>query len=166
MIKAISILVLLIVSSLAIQQEYCDVIIAGGSTAAVAAALSSAQQKVNTCLLEPTDWPGFINQFDFNLINRGQITSSAVPAIDWAWDTIVDKQTGFVLDVAKAAHDPVNIPPLFYNILHNLTQTGKCWVSTNCFPPTNFLHTGLFPAIQENSKYLKVTSLLLFKYQS
>jgi hypothetical protein len=43
-----------------IYQEYCEVVIAGGSTAAFAAAISSAQNKVHTCLLEPTDWPGYL----------------------------------------------------------------------------------------------------------
>jgi thioredoxin reductase len=62
MIK-LGILLSFILYTVAIQQEYCDVVIAGGSTAAVAAALSSAQMGVTTCLLEPTDWPGFLHYF-------------------------------------------------------------------------------------------------------
>ena len=41
-----------------------------------AAALSAAEAGARTALLEPTDWVG------------GQLTSSAVPAIDEAWHSI------------------------------------------------------------------------------
>ena len=54
----------------------CDVVIAGGTTAALAAALTSAREGVQTCLLEPTDWPG------------GQLTAEGVPAIDFAWENV------------------------------------------------------------------------------
>jgi UDP-N-acetylglucosamine:LPS N-acetylglucosamine transferase len=54
-------------------EENCDVIIGGGSLSAIAAGIASASNGVLTCLIEPTDWIG------------GQLTSSGVPAVDFAW---------------------------------------------------------------------------------
>ena len=51
---------LLVVQGVEYIHEECDLVIAGGSTAALAAAVSSAQNRVNVCLLEPSDWPGFV----------------------------------------------------------------------------------------------------------
>lgn len=50
----------------------CDIVIAGGSLASLAAAITAANaSKSAVCFLEATDWPG------------GQMTASAVPAIDF-----------------------------------------------------------------------------------
>jgi hypothetical protein len=98
-----------------------------------------------TCLLEPTDWVG------------GQLTASAVPAIDFAWHKVrratmratalarsrrratrpqvTDPVTNFTLNVAAIDRDPHNITPSFLAVLNAVGDTGKCWVSTNCFLP-------------------------------
>lgn len=54
-------------------EEACDVIVAGGSLASLAAALSAANASASAsvCFVELTDEPG------------GQLTASAVPAIDF-----------------------------------------------------------------------------------
>ena len=57
-----------------------DVVIAGGTTAAFAAAVASAESGARTALIEPTDWVG------------GQLTASAVPAVDEAWHKVTDPQ--------------------------------------------------------------------------
>ena len=58
-----------------------DVVIAGGTTAAFACAVASAESGARTALIEPTDWVG------------GQITASAVPAVDEAWHKVTDPAT-------------------------------------------------------------------------
>src|ERR1700722_1524013 len=57
----------------AIPSIRCDVVIVGGSTAAIAAGIAAAKAEpgLHVVLLEPTDWIG------------GQLTSSAVCAVDW-----------------------------------------------------------------------------------
>src|SRR5689334_15320947 len=60
-------------------EDRFDVVIAGGSTAAFAAAVAAAEAGARTCLIEPTDWVG------------GQLTASAVPAVDEAWHKITDR---------------------------------------------------------------------------
>jgi len=121
----------------------CDVIIAGGSTAALAAALSSASEGVATCLLEPTDWVG------------GQLTTSGVSAIDFAWHKVVDHKTGFVLDVGAIDRDPENQTPNFWKVLQALTTEGRCWVSIICYPPLELIPL-LQQMIQELSPHLQV----------
>ena len=64
------------------RHDEFEVVIAGGSTAAFAAAIASAKSGAKTALLEPTDWVG------------GQLTASAVPAIDEAWHKISDPDSG------------------------------------------------------------------------
>ncbi len=50
----------------------CDIVVAGGSLASLAAAITAANaSSAHVCFLDPTDWPG------------GQLTASAVPAIDF-----------------------------------------------------------------------------------
>lgn len=111
-----------------------DVVIAGGSTAAFAAAVAAAESGARTCLIEPTDWIG------------GQITSSAVPAIDEAWHKITDKATGTVLlDVAKIARSRENMTPNFRAMLDATGNPGRGWVSNYCFEPKNFLEQHLHP---------------------
>ncbi len=122
-----------------------DVVIAGGSTAAFAAAIASAKSGARTALLEPTDWVG------------GQLTSSGVPAVDEAWHTITDKETGQVLlSVAKVARDPRNITPNFLNTLTGMEDCGDCWVSRFCFRPQVYLRTQLLPLQEEAGENLVV----------
>ncbi len=112
----------------------CEVIVAGGSTAALAAALTAAREGAQTCLLEPTDWVG------------GQLTASAVPAIDFAWHKVGE------LDVKRAAHDPRNIPRELNELLAAVGNPGSCWVSRNCFRPDAFHDNRLQPAIAAQSR--------------
>ncbi|MCG8436370.1 MAG: FAD-dependent oxidoreductase, partial [Gammaproteobacteria bacterium] len=116
------------------QYDDFDVVIAGGSTAAFAAAIASAECGAKTALLEPTNWVG------------GQLTSSAVPAVDEAWHSIKDKHTGKVLlNVSKIARDPRNITSNFFNSLQSMEECGDCWVSRFCFRPKAYLENQLLP---------------------
>jgi hypothetical protein len=110
-----------------------DVIIAGGTTAAFAAAIASAGEGARTALIEPTDWVG------------GQLTASAVPAVDEAWHRIVDPATKKVLDVAAIARSRENMTPNFRAMLDATGNPGRGWVSNYCFEPIKFLETQLLP---------------------
>ncbi|APW62320.1 FAD-dependent oxidoreductase [Paludisphaera borealis] len=110
-----------------------DVVIAGGTTAAFAAAVAAAESGARTCLIEPTDWVG------------GQLTASAVSAIDEAWHKVKDKKTGAEYDVAAIARDRVNMTPNFRAMLDATGNPGKGWVSNYCFEPRNFLDQHLLP---------------------
>eukprot|EP00035_Acanthoeca_spectabilis_P033268 m.22716 g.22716 ORF g.22716 m.22716 type:complete len:852 (+) comp5851_c0_seq1:51-2606(+) len=101
----------------------CSVVIAGGSTAALAAAIASAKEGVRTCLLEPTDWPG------------GQMTSAGVPAIDFNNANDLVDPDGNHVNVSFASHYPGNHAPEFFELLNSINSTGRCSVSSNCFPP-------------------------------
>lgn len=125
-------------------REY-DVVIAGGSTAALAAAVASAQSGARTALVEPTDWIG------------GQLTSSAVPAVDEAWHQVRHPQTGEILvDVSKQARDPRNMTPLFRDMLAATGNPGGGWVSRYCFEPKKFLEQHLEPLVESCSPRLDV----------
>ena len=122
-----------------------DVVIAGGSTAAFAAAIASAKSGARTALLEPTDWVG------------GQLTSSAVPAIDEAWHKISDAESGEVLlNVSQWARDPRNITPSFLATLRGIRDCGDCWVSRFCFRPREYLQTQLLPLRTQQANNLVV----------
>ncbi len=124
--------------------EY-DVVIAGGSTAAFAAAIASAESGAHTALIEPTDWVG------------GQLTSSGVPAVDEAWHTIGDPQSGEAsLNVARIARNPANITPNFLAALQAIESPGDCWVSRFCFCPDGFLERQLLPLQRRVSDRLTV----------
>jgi hypothetical protein len=110
-----------------------DVVIAGGTTAAFAAALAAADAGARTALIEPTDWVG------------GQLTASAVPAIDEAWHKVVDPETRKVVDVAAIARSRVNMTPDFLAMLEATGNPGRGWVSRFCFEPIPFLETQLIP---------------------
>lgn len=110
-----------------------DVVIAGGTTAAFAAAVAAAESGAKTCLIEPTDWIG------------GQITASAVPAIDEAWHTVKDKKTGEAYKVHAIARDRANMTPNFRAMLDATGNPGQGWVSNYCFEPINFLNDHLLP---------------------
>lgn len=118
----------------------CAVVIAGGSTAALAAALASAEEGAKTCLLEPTDWAG------------GQLTSSGVSAIDFAWHKSAP-QGG--VDVGALSRNPANQPKLFAawvallgEGINNWSKNpGACWVSLRCYLPEMLLIKGIIPAL-------------------
>ncbi len=107
----------------------CDVVVAGGSAAALSAALTAAREGANTCLLEPTDWPG------------GQFTANGVPAVDFAWHSVPGQ------NLAEAARDPKNIPSELYDWLHKIGNPGQCWVSNHCFEPKHLLNDFIRPAL-------------------
>lgn len=132
------------------EASHYDVVIAGGSTAALAAAFAAAEEGATVALLEPTDWIG------------GQITSSAVPAIDEAWHKIrgestADGQPGEVLlNVAAVARDPRNMTPFFRDALLATGNPGKGWVSRFCFEPLPFIERFLLPRERELADRLTV----------
>lgn len=66
----------------------------------MAAALSASASGVRVCLLEPTDWVG------------GQLTASAVSAIDFAWHVL--KDGNFTLNVAEIDRYLNNYLDLFW----------------------------------------------------
>ncbi len=81
----ITIIIVVVSAKLEVQRnfpELCQIVVVGGSTGGLAAAIASARNAKNTCLLQPTDWPG------------GQLTSGGVSAIDFGWETIVNPKTG------------------------------------------------------------------------
>ncbi len=108
----------------------CDVIVAGGTTAALAAALTAAREGAQTCLLEPTDWPG------------GQMTAGGVPAIDYAWH-----RSG-TYDVGAVAKLSANLPPEFVRWMEPLGAPGvHCSVSKDCYEPKRLLTDSILPTI-------------------
>jgi hypothetical protein len=104
-----------------------DVVIAGGTTAAFAAAVSSAESGARTALIEPTDWIG------------GQLTASAVPAVDEAWHRVTDPKTKQVYNVSSIARSRPNMTPNFRAMLDATGNPGAGWVSNYCFQPKDFL---------------------------
>jgi hypothetical protein len=110
-----------------------DVVIAGGTTAAFAAAVSSAESGARTALIEPTNWVG------------GQLTASAVPAVDEAWHRITDPKTKQVYNVASIARSRPNMTPNFRAMLDATGNPGAGWVSNYCFQPKDFLDEHLLP---------------------
>ncbi len=128
------------------ELEDCQVVIAGGTTASIAAAISSAQNKIKTCLLEPTDWIG------------GQLTASGVSAIDFAWENQKDPSTGKIYPISQYDSAKENLTPAFYDILFNLNHgdSGKCWVSKVCYLPKSLLKNGFAVYTQQLQDYLKI----------
>ncbi len=103
----------------------CDVLVVGGTTAAVAAALAAADHLPDKqiVLLEPTNWPG------------GQLTASAVSAIDWTHHRLELKDQVHQWDLGPLAALKDNITPLFHAITGPLTTKGVGWVSRTCYQP-------------------------------
>jgi len=125
--------------------EQFDVVIAGGTTAALAAAIAAHDAGARVALIEPTDWPG------------GQLTSSGVPAVDEAWHKLVDPKTKEVLlDVAAAARNPVNMSPLFRDMLARNGVGGDGWVSRFCFEPKHLLKSEIEPLLAARRERLTV----------
>lgn len=121
-----------------------DVVIAGGSTAALAAASTAADEGATVALLEPTDWIG------------GQLTASAVPAIDEAWHKLRAPDGRVLLDVAVIARNPRNMTPWLRDALATIGNPGKCWVSRYGFEPRTLLDNHLLPRERELSGRLTV----------
>ena len=121
-----------------------DVVIAGGTTAAFAAAVAAAESGARTALIEPTDWVG------------GQLTASAVPAVDEAWHKAVDPTTGEVLDVAAIARRPENMTPHLRAMLLATGNPGGGWVSRFCFLPRDFLARHLIPLAEAQGPNLVI----------
>lgn len=128
----------------AAQQITADVVIAGGSTAALAAAFAAAEEGATVALLEPTDWIG------------GQLTSSAVPAVDEAWHAIEGVDNKVRLDVAAIARDPRNMTPFFRDALKKIGNPGRGWVSRFCFEPRKILSDSLEPRVKALSERLTI----------
>ncbi len=110
-----------------------DVVIAGGTTAAFASAVAAAESGARVALLEPTDWVG------------GQLTASAVPAVDEAWHKVTDPATGAIFDVSAVARKRENMTPNFRAMLDATGNPGGGWVSRYCFQPGDFLDQHLHP---------------------
>jgi len=122
-------------ASIAIRPGAFDVVIAGGTTAAFAAAVASAESGARTALIEPTDWVG------------GQLTASAVPAVDEAWHKVTDRRTGEVYNVSAVARKRENMTPNFRAMLDATGNPGGGWVSNYCFQPRDFLEQHLMPLV-------------------
>lgn len=110
-----------------------DVVIAGGTTAAFASAVAAAESGARVALIEPTDWVG------------GQLTASAVPAVDEAWHKVSDPTTGEVFNVSAIARRRENMTPNFRRMLDATGNPGGGWVSNYCFLPRDFLDRHLLP---------------------
>ena len=110
-----------------------DVVIAGGTTAAFAAAVASAESGARTALIEPTDWVG------------GQLTASAVPAVDEAWHKVTDPASKEIYNVSAIARRRENMTPNFRKMLDATGNPGRGWVSNFCFLPLDFLNQHLLP---------------------
>jgi hypothetical protein len=125
-----------------LSNETCDVIVAGGTTAGLAAAISAAREfelegaGKRACLVEPTDWPG------------GQLTSSAVTAVDFAHHKV--PYEGKVLNLSKLTRDVQNNSKVFAEWMNAFAAArggafemsnnpGKCWVSVRCYLPETLL---------------------------
>ncbi len=121
-----------------------DVVIAGGSTAAFAAAVAAAESGARTALIEPTDWVG------------GQLTASAVPAVDEAWHKVIDPATREVYNVAAIARRRENMTPNFRRMLDATGNPGGGWVSQYCFLPRDFLDGHLLPLAQQQGDKLTI----------
>ena len=121
-----------------------DVVIAGGTTSAFAAAVAAAEAGARVALIEPTDWVG------------GQLTASAVPAVDEAWHKVTDPRTKEVYNVAAIARSRANMTPNFRRMLDATGNPGRGWVSQYCFLPRDFLDQHLLPLERSLSANLVV----------
>ncbi len=139
------------------QSVQCDVIVVGGTTAAFAAAITAAdtmQPGEVACLTEPTDWLG------------GQLTSSGVPAVDYAHHDIEVPGIGKVKTSDASRHVAAQnkffgewmkqLGPVSNDRL-GFPQIATCWVSVRCFPPNSILGSiNSLAASYEASGRLKV----------
>lgn len=122
------------------QAVNCSVIVLGGTTAAFAAAITAAdnaQDGETVCLTEPTDWLG------------GQLTSSGVPAVDYAHHDVDVPGIGKVKTSDASRHmDMQNkyfgewmakLGPVSEDKKLAFPSPATCWVSVRCFPPSEIL---------------------------
>ena len=139
------------------SQVECDVIVLGGTTAAFAAAITAADNlKAGevVCLTEPTDWLG------------GQLTSSGVPAVDFAHHDVDMGELGKV-KLSEATRDTAAMTTTFAQWMTQLGPVSgrrvvfpsppTCWVSVRCFLPSSILPSiNSLAAAYEGSGRLKV----------
>ena len=122
------------------QAVDCSVIVLGGTTAAFAAAntaADNAQEGETVCLTEPTDWLG------------GQLTSSGVPAVDYAHHDVDVPGIGKVKTSDASRHmDMQNkffgewmakLGPVSEDKKLVFPSPPPCWVSVRCFAPKDIL---------------------------
>jgi len=132
----------------AFEDNQCDVIVAGGSLAALVAAITNAEYKINTCLIEPTDWAG------------GQLTNS-VPAVDYAWHDVSLWGENTSLG-SKLARRPENLPRKLVDWMKKSSGSSdfqtytNCWVSVHCLEPQKILQKAILPEIERLSPYLNI----------
>jgi archaellin len=138
-------------------QVDCDVIVLGGTTAAFAAAITAADNLKSgevVCLTEPTDWLG------------GQLTSSGVPAVDFAHHDVDMGELGKV-KLSDATRDTAAMTKTFAQWMTQLGPVNgrrvvfpsppTCWVSVRCFLPSAILPSiNSVAATYEASGRLKV----------
>lgn len=123
----------------AAQTVSCDVVVLGGTTAAFSAAITAADnlpQNRVVCLTEPTDWLG------------GQLTSSGVPAVDFAHHDVEMPGIGKV-KLSDASRDEAATNKTFFEWMARLGPINGnrvsfpsppvCWVSVRCFEPAKLL---------------------------
>ncbi|MEY2986791.1 MAG: hypothetical protein RJB13_312 [Pseudomonadota bacterium] len=146
--------------SVAIQGQAvnCNVIVLGGTTAAFAAAITAAdnaQEGETVCLTEPTDWLG------------GQLTSSGVPAVDYAHHDVDVPGIGKVKTSDASRHmDMQNkffgewmakLGPVSEDKKLVFPSPPPCWVSVRCFAPNEIIGSiNALAAQYESSGKLKV----------
>jgi FAD dependent oxidoreductase len=110
----------------AVADVDCDIFIAGGSLASMASAITAANvsSTLDICFTDITDWPG------------GQMTASAVPALDFGTDNSI-----------SANNAPSLNGWIFGPYMNGSTNLGECWVSTKCFEPQNALSKYFMPLL-------------------
>lgn len=140
------------------QAVDCSVIVLGGTTAAFAAAITAAdnaQPGETVCLTEPTDWLG------------GQLTSSGVPAVDYAHHDVDVPGIGKVKTSDASRHMDMqnkffgewmaNLGPVSADKKLSFPAPPPCWVSVRCFAPKDILGSiNALAAQYESSGRLKI----------
>ena len=80
-----------------------------------------------------------------------------MPPVDEAWHKIKDPHSGdVVLDVARIARDPRNMSPILRDILEEIGNPGRGWVSRYCYEPKIILEKHLQPLVSRLSNRLVV----------
>lgn len=121
----------------------CDIVVAGGSTASLAAAITAAEAApdLTVCFTEITDWPG------------GQMTSGGVPAVDFGGANAMPENQPASFRAAMAS-----IPGDGHrsNATEGSGSPGACSVSTECYPPSDFVRDWVFPRLEKSAANLRV----------
>ena len=71
------------------------------------------------------------------------MTSAGVPAIDFNNAADIVDTEGNHLNVSFASHFPGNHAPEFYELLDAIATSGRCSVSSNCYPPSVMVAHGI-----------------------